>query len=237
MSQNKVQLFLLHFSGGNCYSYQFLKPHLPVGFNFYPLELPGRGRRMKEELLSKESEAVEDLVTQITTLRNNQPYLLFGHSMGAALALKVARRLEELRDPPKRLIVAGNAGPGSGSGEKFRSRMDDVELKKELKALGGVPDEVLNDDDLFGFFAPIMRADFRILESGERLEPGFRLRASITAIMGDKEETSERIENWKNFTSGEFKSYYLPGNHFFIYDYPLDLMQIITNCYDKPLVS
>jgi external thioesterase TEII len=230
------QLFMLHFGGGNCYSYQFLKPYLPRNFDFLPLELPGRGKRVNEELVSNESEAIEDLVSQILSLRNNQPYIIFGHSMGAALGLRVTKKLEEAGDPPKRLIVAGNAGPGTGKEDKRRSEMDDEALKAELKTLGGVQDEVLDNEDLFDFFAPIMRSDFRLLENGEKLSPDYKLTSSITAIMGDKEETSEEIENWKKFTTGDFKSYLLPGNHFFIHDHPLELAQIIKNYHDRPLV-
>lgn len=235
-SKNRMQLFLLHFSGGNAYSFQFLRPHLPVNFDFHPLELPGRGKRISEKLLSTESEAIEDLVAQISSLRNNQPYIIFGHSMGASLGLKVTKRFEELGDPPEKLIVAGNAGPGVGE-EKHRSVMNDEELKEELRSLGGVPEEVLNNDDLFDFFAPIMRSDFGILESGEKVLPGFKISSPIVAVMGDQEEPSDEIGNWKNFTSKGFKSYLLPGNHFFIHDHPFDLMQIIKGCYDKPLVS
>lgn len=238
MNQDKkAQLFLLHFSGGNCYSFHFLKPYVPGNFEFHPLELPGRGKRIREKLLLEEPEGIEDLLSQITSLRNNQPYLIFGHSMGASLGLKVVKRLEELGDPPRQLIVAGNAGPGTGYHEKCRSAMNDEELKDELRILGGVPDEVLNNDDLFNFFAPVMRSDFKLLESGEKPGPDFKLNSPITAIMGDKEETFEEIENWKKFTYGEFKSYLLPGNHFFIHDHPSDLMQIIKNSYDRSLVS
>lgn len=228
---------MLHFAGGNVFSFQFLKPYLPVNFDFHPLELPGRGKRINEKLLSTEFEAIEDLVSQITSFRNDQPYLIFGHSMGASLGLRVTKRLEELGDPPKRLIVAGNAGPGTGDDDKCRSAMNDEELKEELRTLGGVADEVLNNDELFNFFAPIMRSDFRLLEKSEKLDHGFKLNSPLIAIMGDQEETSEKIENWRNFTSNEFKSYLLPGNHFFIHDHPSDLIRIIKNHYDRPLVS
>jgi surfactin synthase thioesterase subunit len=202
--KNNLQLFALHFGGGNCYSFQFLKPFLPVNFDFHPLELPGRGKRIKEKLLSTEFEAIEDLVFQITSLRNDQPYLIFGHSMGASLGLRVTKRLEELGDPPKRLIVAGNAGPGTGDFGKCRSEMNDEELKEELRTLGGISDEVLINVDLFNFFAPIIRSDFRLLENGEKLDSGFKISSRLTAIMGDQEETSEKIENWRKFTSNEF---------------------------------
>jgi surfactin synthase thioesterase subunit len=235
--KSKIQLFMLHFSGGNCYSFQFLKPYLPGNIDFHPLELPGRGKRINEKLLSTESEAVEDLVSQITVLRNDLPFLIFGHSMGASLGLRVTKKLEELGDPPERLIVAGNAGPGTSKDDKLRSVMNNEELKEELRKLGGVPEEVLNNHDLFDFFSPIMRSDFRVLENGEKLPPDYKISSPITAVMGDQEESADEIENWKKFTSREFKSYLLSGNHFFIHNHPLDLVRIIKNSYDRPLVS
>ncbi len=46
----KTQLFLLHFAGGNYYSFRFMFPQLNE-FEIIPVELPGRGKRMKENLL------------------------------------------------------------------------------------------------------------------------------------------------------------------------------------------
>jgi external thioesterase TEII len=51
----------------------------------------------------------------------------------------------------------------------------------------------------------------------------------IVAVMGDKEETAEDIENWRNFTSSTFKPHLLEGNHFFIHDHPAELVRIITH--------
>ena len=236
IQKNKIQLFLLHFSGGNCYSFQFLKPHVSLTFDFYPLELPGRGKRIGEKLASNECETIKDLVSQIVSLRNKEPYLIFGHSMGATLGLKVTKRLEELGDPPQRFIASGNAGPGTGDCKR-RSEMNDDDLKNELRALGGVSEEMLNNDELFDFFSPIIKADFKILEESERLDPDFKLKSPITAIMGDKEETSEKIENWRGFTAADFDFHHLPGHHFFIYDHPHTLAQIIKNSYDRSVVS
>jgi external thioesterase TEII len=227
-----MQVFLLHFSGGSVNSFNFLKPYLPKNFDFHPLELPGRGKRIKEKLLSIESEAIDDLINQINSLRNNKPYMIFGHSLGAQLGLRVTKKMEELGDSPKKLIVAGNAGPGTGDIDKCRSTMSDEELKEELLTLGGVPKEVLENEELFGFFSPIMRSDFSILEKGEPLEADFKLNTPIVAVMGDKEETAEDIENWRNFTTGTFKSHLLEGNHFFIHDHPAELARIITNSDD-----
>jgi external thioesterase TEII len=224
-----TQAFFLHFAGGNSYSFNFLKPFVPKNFDFHVIELPGRGKRSNEKLLSVESEAIDDLLNQINSLRNDKPYIIFGHSMGAHLGLRVTKKMEELGDYPKQLIVAGNAGPGTGDEDKYRSTMNDEVLKEELLSLGGVPNEILENEELFSFFSKIMRSDFKILEEGEPLDADFKVSTPIVAVMGDKEETADDIENWRNFTSSTFKSYLLSGNHFFIHDHPAELVKIITN--------
>jgi external thioesterase TEII len=227
-----TQVFLLHFAGGNSYSFNFLKPYLPKNFDFHLIELPGRGKRINEKLLSIESEAIDDLLNQINSLRNDMPYIIFGHSMGAHLGLRVTKRMEELGNYPKQLIVAGNAGPGTGDEDKYRSTMNDDLLKEELISLGGIPNEVLENEELFSFFSQIMRSDFKILEGSKPLDPNFKINTPIVAVMGDKEETADEIENWRNFTSSTFRPYLLPGNHFFIHNHPAELVRIITQFND-----
>ncbi len=227
-----MQVFLLHFAGGSSNSFNFLKPFLPINFDFHLLELPGRGKRIKENLLSTQSEAVDDLLHQINSLRNDKPYIIFGHSMGAQLGLMVTKKMEELGDSPKKLIVAGNAGPGTGDEDRCRSTISDKELKEELISLGGVPTEVLENEELFNFFSPIMRSDFEILEKSPRLDSNFKVNTPIVAVMGDEEETAKDIENWRHFTSIALKSHLLEGNHFFIHDHPAELVRIITNLDD-----
>jgi external thioesterase TEII len=227
-----TQVFLLHFAGGNSYSFNFLKPFVPKDFEFHLIELPGRGKRINEKLLSAESEAIDDLLNQINKLRNDKPYIIFGHSLGAHLGLRVTKKMEELGDYPKQLIVAGNAGPGTGDEDKYRSTMDDDVLKEELLGLGGIPNEILENEELFSFFSRILRSDFKIVEECEPLGTEFKVNTPIVAVMGDKEETSEEIENWKKFTSGTFKPYLLSGNHFFIRDHPAELVRIITHLDD-----
>lgn len=235
MSTDKIQVFLLHFAGGNCYSFQFLKPYMPREISFFSLELPGRGKRMKEPLLIDQSRAIEDYLQQIQSLRNDKPFLVYGHSMGASLGLRLTKRLEEVGDAPARLIVSGNAGPGTGE-KKKRSEMNDVELKEELRKLGGVPEEVLENEELYNFFIPIMKADFKLLEDGDEPGEAFKLNTGITAVMGEQEETAAKIGNWARFTQAGFDHQLLSGNHFFIHDHPAKMTRLIKESYDRSLV-
>ncbi|OON70561.1 thioesterase II family protein [Hymenobacter sp. CRA2] len=225
----KVQLFLLHFAGGNRYSFQFLEPYLPE-VEFIPLELPGRGRRHAEALLLDIDAAADDLCRQIIALGPTD-YVLYGHSMGALLALKVGARLEAAGYPPAHVVVSGNAGPGSSRGLK-RYQLPRTALKAELQQMGGVPAEFLEHEELFDFYEPILRADFQLAELGSHASFA-PLQAPLFALMGDEEATSPEIGNWARFTAAELKAALLPGGHFFIHQHAERLADIIRGCYQR----
>ncbi len=231
-----MQLFLLHFAGGNCYSYDFLRKKIEsYTLKTYALELPGRGKRFGEDLITDKKGAIDDYVNQICKLRNGEPYIIFGHSMGATLGLSVTKIMEEKGDAPVQLIVSGNAGPGAQekdeNGEivkkKKRYLLPDDEFQDVLRELGGVPEEVLTNEELYEFFNPIIRADFQVLEEKKGIEKGMKIKTPIHAIMGDQEKTSDQIENWKQFTIAEFANNILPGHHFFIHKEVTTLATII----------
>ena len=230
----KKQLFLLHFAGGNCYSFDFLKEHLIADVDFIPLELPGRGRRFGEELLKNKALAIQDYYHQIKELRNDQKYLIYGHSMGADLSLTLTHLLEELNDPPCQLIVSGHPGPDVEKTEAAiqkgnRYEMSEEAFKEDLRELGGMPEEVLVNDQLYHFFSPILRADFELLERDAFSEKGMLLKTPIYALMGSEEEDKNQIENWKRFTVGKFQYEILKGDHFFIKNHSREISQLLKN--------
>lgn len=228
----RPQLFLLHFAGGNCYSFQFLAPLL-TDFEVITLELPGRGKRLNEPLLREFDEAAIDMYKQMLARLTAAPFLIYGHSMGAYLALRVANLLEKAGRFPAGIIVSGNAGPGVRRADrKTRYLLDRPEFVTELKQLGGLPPELIENEELFSFFEPILRADFEIVERNELTkEPA--VQAPLYAIMGSLEEEVESIDNWSRFTSSRFNAEILEGNHFFIHKHPRRIAGIISTFYSR----
>ena len=238
MVSDKVQIFLLHFAGGSCYSFDFLTKNIQSDFEVHSLELPGRGKRSSEELLRSKNQCVIDYVAQIKQLRNDNPFIIYGHSMGATLSLSVAKILEYQNDPPEYLVVSGNAGPGLNTEEgndpsKKRYLMSDSDFKQELVDLGGVPMEILENEELFNFFSPIMRADFEVLEKDNFSERDLKINVPVFALMGSEEEDVVHIENWKNFTQQDFQYRILQGNHFFINHHAKLLAAILSEYASK----
>ncbi|MDP2542686.1 thioesterase [Tenacibaculum discolor] len=234
MENKIIKVFLLHFAGGSSYSFDFLRPFLPNCFEFIPLELPGRGKRIGQALIKNKEIAVEDYVKQIKLLHEGVPFIIFGHSMGADLGFYVTKKLEKSLLFPEYLFVSGNPGPKKETydsvkekSKKLRYKLSDDELKEELREIGGMPEEVLQDNDIFDFFKPIIRADFQVLEDDNTLSKNIVIKSPIYALMGEKEEHSSRIDNWKNYTYSSFNCSLFKGNHFFIYDHPESISVII----------
>jgi len=228
----KPQLFLLHFAGGNCYSFQFMTALLK-DFDVIALELPGRGKRMGQELLTDFDAAADDMFAQVKQKLSGATLLLYGHSMGAYLALRIANRLEREGIVPACVVVSGNPGPATTERpKKERYLMEHEAFKAELIKIGGVPEELLANEELFGFFEPILRADFRIAENhGMENEPATS--APLFAMMGSDEEQVEAIGNWERYTTAGFRYEILKGDHFFIHKHPRRIAAILRERYQQ----
>ncbi|WP_172283457.1 thioesterase II family protein [Chryseobacterium sp. LAM-KRS1] len=231
MSIKKKQLFLLHFAGGNKYSYNFLQKSVVSNIEFVPMELPGRGERFRETLITDKKEAIYDLFEQINRKRNGAPFIIFGHSMGAILGLSITKLFEENNDGPDYLIVSGNPGPLDDYIVPNRYNLDDNQFKSKIAELGGIPKEVIEDKEAFDFFSKIMRADFECIEKDQDFEKNTSIKTPIYAIMGDQESLSVRIENWGKFTKTSFEYSILEGNHFFIHQHSNRIGEIINYCF------
>ncbi|AXG70737.1 surfactin synthase thioesterase subunit [Kordia sp. SMS9] len=229
---------MLHFAGGNSYSFVFLKEKISNAFEVHALELPGRGKRFKEELIKNSEVAIDDYVQQIRSKRNNKPFIIYGHSMGATLGLFVAKKLERLLDIPSALVVTGNPGLGVKDEETAhkgkRYLMGETDFKEELRELGGVSDEILENEELYSFFSPQIRADFEVIEKGLPSE-NIVIQSPVYAFMGAEEKCSDRIENWKRFTANHCNCDVWEGNHFFINDHPEALVRILEKSFDHSI--
>ena len=203
-------------------------------FEVKPLELPGRGRRMDEALLKDFDRAAEDFYRQICQRLTAGDFFIYGHSMGAYLALRVTGMLEKAGRSPEYLFVSGNPGPGVRDNTKKRYLLQHQAFVQELKELGGVAEEFLQDKGLFEFFEPILRADFEVSEKDE-LNAESAVNAPIFAMMGDREENVEKIGNWGRFTRSELHYEVMEGDHFFIFRHAERIAKIFL-CKTKSII-
>lgn len=225
---NRINLYCLPFAGGSKYSYKDYVSAAPDFINVVPIELPGRGSRYKEPLLTDAAGMVDDVYGQIKDMLGT-PYAIYGHSMGAVLGYLLARRiLEEGMNPPEHLFLTGCRGPSVQRKDPLRHLLSKEEFIQELKNLGGCPDEILNDDDLMNFFEPILRADFQAVETLD-YRPQEPIHIPINVMTGISERTTyQEAMEWQKETTAKVEGHRFPGKHFFIFNYPKEILEIIA---------
>jgi surfactin synthase thioesterase subunit len=225
---NKINLIALPFAGGNRYCYRRLEQLLPTFIKLVALEYPGRGTRIREGLLTDIDLIVEDLYNQLRQLPNEK-YAIYGHSMGGLLACLLTRRtIRGGLSAPVHLIITGTTGPSARSEDRKRHLLGKKEFLQEIRHMQGSPDEVLADEDVLEYFEPILRADFQASETyvHSKSDP---LDLPFTIITGTEEDmTPQDVHAWQKESSLKVDFRRLPGKHFFIFDWPEKVAEIIA---------
>jgi surfactin synthase thioesterase subunit len=226
----KTNVFFIPFAGGNRYSFREYFKKIPPALDFIALEYPGRGMRMNDALLTDVGAIVNDLYSQIRQQVGGTPYAIFGHSMGALVAFLLARKLSDHRDRlPKYLFLTGTSGPSAISRNiKQRHQLGREEFIHAIREMGGLPDEILANEELLEYFEPILRADFTAVET-YRYAEARPLNIPMTIVTGTDEEMSEEdISLWQQESVCRVKFQKLPGGHFFVLSHVAAILEMIS---------
>jgi surfactin synthase thioesterase subunit len=227
---SKLTIFALPFAGGSKYSFTIFNKHLPADVLFSAIELPGRGERITEDLVDNIHVLVDDIFQQLKA-QINGPYILYGHSMGSLLVYLLMKKITEEGLPsPKHLFVSGAAGPSTEERERERHLLSKVDFKRKLEEYGGSPKEVLANEELFDFFEPILRNDFKVVETYHYQPWEKKMNVPITVMIGLDEHVSvSEAKLWEKETDAAVKIKQFPGGHFFIYEYTAEVVKTIVD--------
>jgi len=223
----KIKMICLPFAGGSKYSYYRYVRLAPEWLEVIPVDLPGRGSRLSKPLLTDIHAIVDDILVQIRP-HIDSPYILYGHSMGALTTLLLTRKMRDEGLPlPLHLFVTGHAGPSACTDRVVRHDLPEKELLTELNALDGMPAEIMEDEALLNFFLPVIRADFKAIET-YRYQKAEKLDIAITCVIGTEENISlEDARAWQRETAAPVDVRQLPGKHFFIFQHDKAIIQLI----------
>jgi len=225
----QTDLFCFPFAGGNKYSFRQLEQVCPPFLRLIPLDYPGRGTRQQDPLLTDMTGLVDYLYPEVKQSIGQRQYAFYGHSMGGPVAFFMIKKLlaDGIR-PPVHLFVTSCTGPSAPPDGKKRFLMDKATFIQEIRDLDRCPEEILADDELLEYFEPILRADFQVSETFTHAV-GPPLDIPITVITGtDEDMPVEEIRLWQYETSLPVDFSTMPGKHFFIFDYPFELMEIVA---------
>jgi len=202
-------LILPHAAGGPAYYRDWVRD-VPADCELVVMQLPGREARWGEPPLTRMDSLMATLQRELAALWS-LPVSLFGHSLGAIIAYELARRF-----PVEQLILAGARAPLVPHDHSPLHPLPAPALRRVLRRLGGSPNEVLANDEMFGLLLPVMRADLELLETYVH-RPGPALDIPLRVFGGFLDERTPLIDllPWRVCTRGETQIEARSGGHFF----------------------
>ena len=216
---SQAQLFCLPHAGGSASFFAPFARLLAPSVEVVAVQYPGRQDRRAEPLiedLHELADQVSGLLVSYLDRAPGRPFALFGHSLGAALAFEVVRRLEAAGLRPAGLIASGRRSPLVHREEDVHTRDDDG-LLAEMRRLSGTEMELLDDAEFLQLILPVMRNDYRAIERYRYAGDG-PVRTPISVLVGDADPRVSRsdAEAWQGLTSGSFHLRSFPGGHFYL---------------------
>jgi medium-chain acyl-[acyl-carrier-protein] hydrolase len=225
----ELRLFCLPYAGGSSQVYRSWMNHLARKIELCPIELPGRGPRLREATISDFSTLVQEIALGIHR-HLDRPFAFFGHSMGALLSFELTRLLRQQGYPsPAHLFVSGYRAPHLKSNSTPIHNLPEPEFIEEVRQIGGTPEAVLANAELRELVFPTLRADLAAIET-YRYRPCTSLVCPITAFGGlqDKGVDVADLEAWRQYTTGKFRLQMFSGNHFFLHQVQPLILQTIN---------
>ena len=229
------RLVCFPYAGGGPHTYRTWDRHLEEA-EVWTIALPGHVGRLDEPFARSLGELGAVVANEIrTTLDDEAPPVLFGHSMGAWLAFEVARNLESAGRRVAALVVSGRSGPGYRADTDVITHLDDDAFARELdRRYGGLPAPVLNSPEIMELFLPMLRADIAMMER-YRPTPG-RVACSIHALGGadDSSTPREGLAAWASSTASRCATALFPGGHFYLEGAPHALISYLAGVLGDP---
>jgi surfactin synthase thioesterase subunit len=197
--------------------------------NVVAAQLPGHGRRIREQPLTSMAEIVAGLAPVVSKAVQGK-FVLLGHSMGALVGVELARALQDAGGPePDHFIASACRAPGEMSQDKLWHNLSDDELAATLVKLGAEA-EALEHEELRQLTFPSLRADLKAIDTYDP-RPRSPLRCPITAVAGteDPDAKPELMAGWERETAGGFRITTVAGGHFLLEERLADMVNVVRD--------
>ncbi|NQX87800.1 MAG: thioesterase [Halioglobus sp.] len=196
---SELRLICFPYAGGTTATYVPWRDSLPQQVELVAVQPPGRGNRLSEPSYRCPDALVADLYPLLKAYLD-QPYVVFGHSMGARLGYALLRKIQHEGDAlPVRFIVSASPAPDTVRDEDI-NQGSDKEFVDYFKKLGGTPVEVLESAELMAFYLPRLRADLTL--AGTYFPPPvtqFETELSLLAGRLDQQVSMDELLAWRHF--------------------------------------
>lgn len=236
MQAPRMRLFCLPHAGGGASFYRGWQAQMPTGVQVCRVQPPGRENRIGEPAYRQMTVLVAELVAQLRPWLD-QPFALFGHSMGSVVAYELVCALQRMGRTPVHLWVSACRAPHIADAAPIHS-LPRAEFLAALGARGGTPRSVLENPDYMAMMEPVLRADLELIERWHRSswQP---LPCPITALAATDDGVTplEAVQAWAPYTHAGFALQRFSGGHFYLSDPALSVPALVGRTLAPHLTS
>ncbi len=214
-----IHLFCFPYAGGSSTRiYREWQDNLPPYIKVHPVELPGRAELRHLLPLQNILQVIEYVNNAIAKfIFADEPFAIFGHSMGALIGFELAHYLRYYGKNPIALFASGYTAPQNTSMRIHTHHLSDETLMEYLSKLGGVPPELNYDKSLSQLILPVIRSDLAICDTYS-FKHQEKLDCPIFVFGGidDPIVNADKLNDWQQMTSKNSVVQMFHGGHFFI---------------------
>ncbi|MFH9575307.1 thioesterase II family protein [Streptomyces sp. NPDC017230] len=224
-----LRLFVMHHAGGSHLLYRTWPAALPDTWDVRLLDAPGHGLLLDQPRIPDAGRLADHLLRGIEP-DLDRPYALFGHSMGALVAYEMTRRIVDRGlPPPVWLGVSARTAPDPAPPVETYREPSDAELRTRLGLLGGTPDAIFADPELWALFDPVIRDDLRLVDTWRPVPGAAPLPVALSAFAGREDRCAlpSRMTGWAEHTERFLGLRTFDGGHFHFQDDPGPLLRRI----------
>jgi surfactin synthase thioesterase subunit len=230
-----LRLVCLPFAGGSAVAYQHWASRLPDWIETIAVQLPGRGPRVLERPYTAIHPLVCALADNLNTVFE-EPFAVYGHSMGALLGFELARELRRRGGRhPDHLIVAAQPAPQRPTSNLKVDAISDREFILQLHDKRHA--ELLSmNRELRDLAIPGLRADYALCANYDYVEES-PLTVPIAALGGSRDRYVPQadLSAWQKQTTGRFELRTVDGDHFFLRDQTGRLQATVVDILSNPV--
>ncbi|MGG4146716.1 amino acid adenylation domain-containing protein [Paenibacillus algorifonticola] len=240
----EIAIVCVPFAGGSAISYQPLADALADHYALYAVQVPGHDFSNKDEALVPLEEVARRCVQEIKDKVAAPSIVVYGHCLGGALAIEIARLLEQEDRNLAGVVMGGNFPVSQLPGKLFKlwnkllprdRRISNRAYMDMLRSLGGFSETLSGEER--DFIIRSLRHDRRESERyySDRYADAkhAKLKAPLLCIVGERDRTTEFYEeqykDWEFFSSHVDLDLIPNAGHYFFKHQSHDVADCIEN--------
>ena len=215
----RARLVCLPHAGGSASFFRPWLAHLPADIDLLAAQYPGREERFSEPCVPCLATLAHQISEALLALPHS-PVLLFGHSMGAAIAYEVAVHLEQAGQGVSHVFVSAHPPPHRQPDSDLH-RQDDASLIADIRRQADDAASHWDDPQVRALFLPMVRSDYQAIETwGRQHLHALAAPLDVLLAQADQEVSLAQASAWRDLTRHTPDIQLFDGHHFYLRQQP-----------------